>query len=131
MEAKQKVTLYLPNQVHSQLKIRAAIDQKSMSELTEQAVTFYLTHPDIVKVNGIGHIHQVYNCPACTETLVIRKGELYAVSGEKTNSKGSTSSSENAKNNILNSDQDIEIIGSEETDVREQINQISNTSMIK
>jgi hypothetical protein len=87
MEAKQKVTLYLPNQVHSQLKIRAAIDQRSMSELTEQAVTFYLTHPDVVQAKGIGHIHQVYNCPACSETLVIKKGDLYAVSGEKSGSK--------------------------------------------
>ncbi len=89
MEPKQQVTLYLPTQLHKQLKIRAAIDQKFMSELTEQAITFYLTNQAVVETNGIGHTHQTYNCPSCSETLVVKKGELYAVSGEKTGSNSS------------------------------------------
>jgi hypothetical protein len=109
MEPKQQVTIYLPTHLHKQLKIRAAIDQRFMSELTEQAVSFYLTNPEIVEANGVGHTHQVYNCPACSETLVIRKGELYAVGGEKT---GSNSSLEaNALDGML----DLEI-----TDLNEQ-----------
>ncbi|MDX1977447.1 MAG: hypothetical protein SFT94_07215 [Pseudanabaenaceae cyanobacterium bins.68] len=83
MQPKQKVTLYFPEEIHNQLRIRAAIDHTSMSEITEQAVAFYLAHPHIVQANGIGHTHQVYNCPSCSETLVIRDGDLYAVAGSK------------------------------------------------
>ena len=42
MQDKQKVTLYLPLGTHRQLKIRAAIDEESMSGLVEKAIAFYL-----------------------------------------------------------------------------------------
>ena len=83
MEPKQKATLYFPDEIHRQLRIRAAIDHSTMSEIAQQAIAFYLTHPDIVQAKGIGHTHQVYNCPSCNETLVIRDGDLYAVAGTK------------------------------------------------
>jgi predicted methyltransferase len=86
MQDKQKVTLYLSADLHRQLKIRSAIDQEPMSELAEKAISFYLSHAEIVERAGIGHTHQVYNCPACEQTLVIKEGELLAVGGNRSSS---------------------------------------------
>ncbi|MBD2150817.1 hypothetical protein H6F44_11900 [Pseudanabaena sp. FACHB-1277] len=79
----QKVTFYLPEQLHQQLKIRSAIDGDTMSELAEKAISFYLSHSDIVESSGIGHTHQTYNCPSCSQTVVIREGELLAIGGNR------------------------------------------------
>jgi hypothetical protein len=84
MQDKQKVTFYLPEQLHQQLKIRSAIDGDSMSDLAQKAINFYLAHPDIVESSGIGHTHQTYNCPSCSQTVVIRDGDLIAVGGKRT-----------------------------------------------
>jgi hypothetical protein len=86
MQDKQKVTFYLPERLHQQLKIRSAIDRDSMSDLAERAITFYLAHADIVESSGVGHTHQTYNCPSCSQTVVIRDGELLAISGNRTQS---------------------------------------------
>jgi hypothetical protein len=83
MEDKQKVTLYLPPQLHRQLKIRSAVDADSMSNIVEKAVGFYLNHSEVV--DGIevhGTTHQVYNCPECEHPVVIRDGEMVAL-GQK------------------------------------------------
>jgi len=80
MEDKQKVTLYLPPQLHRQLKIRSAVDADSMSSIVEKAVEFYLNHADVV--DGIelhGSTHQLYNCPECEHPVVIRDGEMVAL----------------------------------------------------
>lgn len=80
MEDKQKVTLYLPPQLHRQLKIRSAVDADSMSSIVEKAVEFYLNHADVV--DGIelhGSTHQIYNCPECEHPVVIRDGEMVAL----------------------------------------------------
>jgi hypothetical protein len=80
MEDKQKVTLYLPPQLHRQLKIRSAVDADSMSNIVEKAVEFYLNHSDVV--DGIelhGSTHQIYNCPECEHPVVIRDGEMVAL----------------------------------------------------
>jgi hypothetical protein len=77
MQDKQKVTFYLPERLHQQLKIRSAIDGDSMSDLAEKAISFYLSHADIVESSGIGHTHQTYNCP-------IRNGDLLAIGGNRT-----------------------------------------------
>jgi len=45
----QKVILYLPPEVHKQLKIRSAIDQEAMSSLAEQAISFYLSNPETIE----------------------------------------------------------------------------------
>jgi hypothetical protein len=80
MEDKQKVTLYLTPQLHRQLKIRAAVDAESMSNIVEKAVEFYLTHSDVVDgVEAYGNTHQVYNCPECEHPVVIRDGEMVAL----------------------------------------------------
>ena len=44
----QKVTLYLPPELHRRLKIRSAVDGESMSTLTEQALSFYLTNSEAI-----------------------------------------------------------------------------------
>jgi hypothetical protein len=83
MQDKQKVTFYLPEQLHQQLKIRSAIDGDSMSDLADKAISFYLSHADIVESSGVGHTHQTYNCPSCSQTVVIRDGELLAIGGAR------------------------------------------------
>ena len=77
MEDKQKVTLYLPPQLHRQLKIRSAVDADSMSNIVEKAVAFYLNHSDVVDgIDSHGSTHQIYSCPACEHSVVIRDGEM-------------------------------------------------------
>jgi hypothetical protein len=80
MEDKQKVTLYLPSQLHRQLKIRSAVDADSMSNIVEKAVEFYLNHSEVVEgVEVHGSTHQIYNCPECEHPVVIRDGEMVAL----------------------------------------------------
>ncbi|NDJ17743.1 hypothetical protein [Myxacorys almedinensis] len=78
MQDKQKVTLYLPPELHRQLKIRAAVASEAMSTLAEKALVFYLTHPEVVEQVEAAHgqAHRVYNCPGCTTPVVLRDGEL-------------------------------------------------------
>jgi plasmid stability protein len=81
MQDKQKVTLYLPPELHRQLKIRAAVSSEAMSALAEKALTFYLSHPDLVEhfEESCGHVHQIYNCPECLTSVVVRDSELVAL----------------------------------------------------
>lgn len=53
MQNKQKVTLYIPPELHRRLKIKAAIDLDSMSSLVEKAIAFYLQYPE----REIGRAH--------------------------------------------------------------------------
>ncbi|MEB3338179.1 MAG: hypothetical protein VKJ46_11995 [Leptolyngbyaceae bacterium] len=52
-----------------------------MSSLVERAMSFYLEHPGIEDVveAAHGHTHQVYQCPACTSSVVLRDGEMVAL----------------------------------------------------
>lgn len=79
MQEKQKATLYLSTGLHHQLKIRSAFDRESMSVLAERAISFYLSHAEIVEAAGVGHIHQVFNCPECTQPVVFKDNELIAL----------------------------------------------------
>ncbi|MGD1903871.1 MAG: hypothetical protein ACFB9N_16710 [Geitlerinemataceae cyanobacterium] len=81
MPDKQKVTLYLPAELHRNLKIRAAVDGEPMSALAERALLFYLEHPEaIVEAEAaVGKNHRVYHCPDCSTPAVIRDGELISV----------------------------------------------------
>lgn len=80
MEDKQKVTLYLPPQLHRQLKIRSAVDADSMSNIVEKAVEFYLNHSDVVDgIKSHGTTHQIYSCPECEHPVVIRDGAIVAL----------------------------------------------------
>jgi len=77
-----KVTLYLPPDLHRQLKIRSAVDGEAMSAIAERAIDFYLAHSDVVDglERAYGHTHQVYSCPNCSTSAVIREGELVNLS---------------------------------------------------
>lgn len=81
MQDKNKVTLYLPPEIHRQLKIRSAVEAEPMSAIAERAIVFYLTHPGVVDEaeSSHGNVHQVYHCPECTTSLVVREGEMVAV----------------------------------------------------
>ncbi len=76
---KKKVTYYLSESLQSQLKVRATIEQQSMSEVVEQALRFYLEHGDLVQRDGVGHTHRLYACPACQSMLMFRHGNLQSV----------------------------------------------------
>jgi hypothetical protein len=74
-ESKQKVTLYLPQELHRKLKIRSAVDDLPMSALAEEALLFYLEHPEVVE-KKMGMAHQIYSCPQCDTSLILRDQEL-------------------------------------------------------
>lgn len=75
-----KVTLYLSQELHRQLKIRSAVDGEPMSTLAERALDFYLTHSHVVEESSTyGKSHQVYSCPSCSDSVVMRDGELVSV----------------------------------------------------
>lgn len=83
MQNKQKVTLYIPPELHKKLKIKAAIDTESMSAMVEKAISFYLQYPD--KVDEIetsiqGKTHQVHICPECDNAMVMREGKMVSLS---------------------------------------------------
>jgi hypothetical protein len=81
MQDKHKVTLYLPPELHRQLKVRSAVDLEPMSAIAERAIVFYLEHPDIVdEVEAIyGQVHRIYSCPSCSSSLVLREGEMVSI----------------------------------------------------
>jgi ribosomal protein L37AE/L43A len=85
MQSKQKVTLYIPPELHRQLKIKAAVDVESMSTLVEKAIAFYMRYPDKVEeieasVNG--KTHQVHFCPECSAPMVMRDGEAVSLKSQ-------------------------------------------------
>ncbi|HBE18001.1 MAG TPA: hypothetical protein DEG17_15040 [Cyanobacteria bacterium UBA11149] len=81
MQDKQKVTLYLPPGLHRQLKIRAAVETDSMSAMVERAIVFYLQHPEVVDEveASYGKNYQVYSCPECRSSVVIKEGEMVSL----------------------------------------------------
>ncbi|AFZ36625.1 hypothetical protein Sta7437_3113 [Stanieria cyanosphaera PCC 7437] len=82
MQNKQKVTLYIPPELHRKLKIKAAIDIESMSTLVEKAIAFYLQYPDKVEeveANNLGKTHQVHICPECDAAMVMREGKMLSL----------------------------------------------------
>ena len=87
MQSKQKVTLYIPPELHRKLKIKAAVDVESMSALVEKAVAFYMQHPEKVEeveASVQGATHQVHFCPECSAAVVVRDGNLVSLSNQST-----------------------------------------------
>jgi plasmid stability protein len=84
MQDKQKVTLYLPPELHRQLKIRAALDSENMSALAQKALVFYLQHPEVVEEveAARGQAHRVYNCPECASPVALRDGEMVSLGNQ-------------------------------------------------
>jgi hypothetical protein len=81
MQDKQKVTLYLPPELHRKLKISAAVTSEPMSTIAEKAIVFYLDHPAIVDEveESHGKVHQIYSCPECESSLILREGEMVSL----------------------------------------------------
>lgn len=88
MQDKQKVTLYLTQELHRKLKITAAVEAEPMSAIAERAIVFYLANPDAVDRVEMSHgqsngsVHQLYSCPGCGSPSVLREGELVSLSGQ-------------------------------------------------
>ena len=79
MQNKQKVTLYIPSEIHKRLKISAATDEESMSFIVEKAVDFYLQHPPKVEESeniNSGKIYQVHFCPECKAAISIKDKQI-------------------------------------------------------
>lgn len=80
-EDKQKVTLYLPPELHRQLKVKAAVDVGTMTDIAKRAIEFYLLNPEVVESHSdlYGQAHRVYGCPECSSHLVLRDGEMVSL----------------------------------------------------
>jgi hypothetical protein len=83
-EDKQKVTLYLPQELHRRLKVKAAVDVETMTDLAERAIAFYLSNPDVVDHydHSHGQAHRIYGCPECSSHLVLRDGEMVSLNAQ-------------------------------------------------
>ncbi len=79
-----KVTLYLPPDLHRQLKIRSAVEGEAMSSIAKRAIDFYLANPSVVEDGhsdiAYGHTHVIYSCPSCSTSVVLHQGDLMEVS---------------------------------------------------
>lgn len=78
MPAKQKVTLYISDDLHRQFKIRSAIDGETMSSMAQRAMEFYLGHAELVEATGESHgqAHRIHSCPQCASSIALRDGNL-------------------------------------------------------
>ena len=82
MKDKRKVTLYLPPEIHHQLKVKAAVDEESMSDVVQRMVSLYLKYPERVEeieVERHGRAYQVHTCPECSASLTMKDGQLKSV----------------------------------------------------
>lgn len=82
MQDKQKVTLYLPPELHRELKIKAAVEAEPMSAIAERALSFYIQHPEVVEeieASVLGTTHQIYSCPECASSVILRSSELISL----------------------------------------------------
>lgn len=85
MQSKQKITLYIPPELHRKLKIKSAVDVESMSALVEKAISFYMQFPDKVdeiKSSAQGKTHQIHMCPECEAPMLMRQGEMVSLSSQ-------------------------------------------------
>lgn len=81
MQDKQKVTLYLPPELHRKLKIRAALDSETMTDIAQRAIVFYLSNPEVVERCEATHgqANRVYACPECATPVVVQDGEMVSL----------------------------------------------------
>jgi len=81
-QEKQKVTLYLPPELHRQLKIKAVLSSETMTDVAQRAIGFYLSHPEVIdhhEDESYGQSHRIYNCPDCSSPIVMRDGSMVSV----------------------------------------------------
>lgn len=82
MSAKQKVTLYISDDLHRQVKVRSALDGEPMSAIAQRAIEFYLAHADVVaqtNCDRVGKTHRIHACPKCATPVVMRESGLSLV----------------------------------------------------
>ncbi|MEO1522623.1 MAG: hypothetical protein AAFU78_17840 [Cyanobacteria bacterium J06633_2] len=81
MSDKTKVTLYIPPDLHRKLKVKSAVEAEPMSTIAEQAIVFYLNHPDVVDEARAEqqNSHRVHSCPECSSNFLFQKGEVVAL----------------------------------------------------
>jgi len=87
MPAKQKITLYISDDLHRQFKIRSAIDGETMSSIAQRAIEFYLANPGTVEGSGEvqssggvhGQTHRIHACPKCAAPVALRDDGLALV----------------------------------------------------
>jgi hypothetical protein len=82
MQDKQKVTLYLPPELHRQIKIRAALDSETMTDIAQRAIAFYLSHSELVDgYEGAVHgkAYQIYTCDECSSPSILKDGQLVSL----------------------------------------------------
>ncbi|NJN76196.1 MAG: hypothetical protein HC796_08375 [Synechococcaceae cyanobacterium RL_1_2] len=85
MHHKQKLTVYVPSNLHRQLKIKSAIEDESMSAMVEQALSFYLQHPEVIEAkttNNYGQKHQIHICPECDNPMVLKDNQMVSLKDE-------------------------------------------------
>ncbi|MDJ0713074.1 MAG: hypothetical protein QNJ54_02490 [Prochloraceae cyanobacterium] len=84
MQQKHKVTLYLPPGLHRQLKIKAAVEDKSMSAMVEKALDFYLQNPEkIEQEQNRNKTYQIHKCPECEAAMVMEEGQMVSLKNRK------------------------------------------------
>lgn len=78
MPAKQKVTLYISDDLHRQFKIRSAVDGETMSSMAQRAMEFYLGHAELVENSDEvhGQTHRIHTCPECAAAVAVRDDGL-------------------------------------------------------
>jgi plasmid stability protein len=82
MHHKQKLTVYVPSNLHRQLKIKAAIEDESMSAMVAEALSFYLQHPEVIaatEAKSHGQNHQIHICSECDNPMVIKDNQLVSL----------------------------------------------------
>lgn len=81
MPDKQKVTFYLPDELHRQFKIRAAVDGETMSSMAQQAIEFYMNNAELVESSDHVHgdAHRIHNCPECNAAVTVQEDGLSLV----------------------------------------------------
>ncbi|MFK8183729.1 MAG: hypothetical protein AB8B99_10165 [Phormidesmis sp.] len=84
MPAKQKITLYISDDLHRQFKIRSAIDGETMSSIAQRAIEFYLANPEAVDCSGkvYGQTHRLHACPKCATPVALRDDGLALVASQ-------------------------------------------------
>ena len=78
MPAKQKVTLYISDDLHRQFKIRSAVDGETMSSMAQRAIEFYLGHAELIESSAEtqGQTHRIHTCPECSAAVAVREDGL-------------------------------------------------------
>ena len=86
MSAKQKITLYIPDDLHRQFKIRSAVDGETMSSIAQRAIEFYMGHADVVEGSGKvqGQAHCIHFCPQCDASVALRQDSLVLIQSHAT-----------------------------------------------